>query len=143
MPFAASQAPTQAELPASVFPPKARVAVPGERACQNSRHRCDVILVAEAGGRIVGAVEGRALPGPSAANRLRLVPTVNLELAVLDEFRNRGVGRQLMAAAEEWAQGHGAWHQLDALGTNRGAVEFYRHMGYSAFGVIMAKPTAI
>ena len=56
-----------------------------------------------------------------------------LGLAVKSEYRNNGIGRQLILAAEEWAAENG----INVMRLNSGisrtdAHEFYRHLGYDS-----------
>jgi GNAT superfamily N-acetyltransferase len=108
---------------------------PGERA--------SVILVADVGGRLVGAAEVRLLPLSDPASMLKPVPTASIDVAVLEDERGKGLGEQLMTAAHEWAVGHGAERfQLNALAANRRALEFYRdRLGYEVFGVLLVRHT--
>jgi ribosomal protein S18 acetylase RimI-like enzyme len=52
-------------------------------------------------------------------------------LAVRDPHRHRGVGRQLMAAAEGWLRGHGVGKvNLMVRSSNQVALGFYARLGY-------------
>jgi GNAT superfamily N-acetyltransferase len=52
-------------------------------------------------------------------------------LAVTPEAAGRGVGRALMAAAEDWARGRGyRVLTLETFGDNPGARAFYARLGY-------------
>ncbi|MCU1442608.1 MAG: family acetyltransferase [Cryobacterium sp.] len=52
-------------------------------------------------------------------------------LAVAEDRRGSGLGRQLMAAAEHWLHGHGAVKvQLMVRSTNETVLGFYDHLGY-------------
>ena len=54
-----------------------------------------------------------------------------LGLAVLTEYRRRGMASLLMNAAENWAKQNGAIGvRLNSGGTRTGAHEFYRSIGY-------------
>jgi GNAT superfamily N-acetyltransferase len=99
------------------------------------------ILVADTAGRIVAAAEVRMLPPPLPARMLQPVPTADIELAVVEEARSRGVGEALMRVAEDWAIPQGARTiHLDALAANHRALEFYSNrLGYKPFGVILSK----
>jgi ribosomal-protein-alanine N-acetyltransferase len=77
-------------------------------------------LVAESEGRVAGYVMawGR--------ERLHLV-----NIAVAPEFRGKGLGRKLMAAAEEFGRSTGAgllW--LEVRESNRSARSFYQSLGF-------------
>ncbi len=52
-------------------------------------------------------------------------------LAVLPAYQGRGIGRQLMAAAEQWGRQRGLSHALLNSGIKREQAHgFYRHLGY-------------
>jgi len=78
--------------------------------------------VAEADGRLVGAVFGRFDGRRGWINHL----------AVADSFRRRGLGRRLMAEVEARLRALGcAKVNLHVLSTNREVVAFYESLGYS------------
>jgi aminoglycoside 6'-N-acetyltransferase I len=50
---------------------------------------------------------------------------------VREEFRNRGVGRELISAAEDWARGQGCIEMAsDALIDNDGSQQAHQALGY-------------
>ncbi len=52
-------------------------------------------------------------------------------LAVREDARGRGLGREMMAAAEDWLQGRGALKvQLMVRESNAGVIGFYEALGY-------------
>ena len=54
-------------------------------------------------------------------------------VAVADDVRGTGLGRQIMAGAEDWLRRAGAPKaQLMVRTDNAGAADFYRHLGYEA-----------
>ncbi len=60
-----------------------------------------------------------------------------LSIAVHPDFRLRGIGRALMAATEEHANSHEArLIKLEVSTKNRGAIEFYRKLGYETAGLM-------
>lgn len=62
-----------------------------------------------------------------------------LSVAVLPEWRRKGLGRALMAAAERLAREAGvATIRLEVGVRNRGALQFYRTLGYKIEGVLPA-----
>ena len=62
-------------------------------------------------------------------------------LAVTAEAEGMGVARRLMAAAEDWARGHGyRLLSLDVFADNERAVEFYGRGGFRAETIRMVKP---
>jgi GNAT superfamily N-acetyltransferase len=61
------------------------------------------------------------------------------EVMVVARARGTGVGRQLMAAAEDWARARGAAYV--ALATRR-AAPFYQALGYEDSATYFKKPLA-
>lgn len=62
------------------------------------------------------------------------------ELAVAAEAEGLGIGRRLVAAAEEWARGRGfRLIALDTGAANARARGFYRHLGYHEEKVTLVK----
>ena len=99
------------------------------------------LLVAESGGAIIGFVHVDAI---SARDIPILVPR---RYAMIDSVvvtaaaRRRGVGRRLMAAAEQWALGIGATQvELSVWEINAGARAFYESLGYATMTRRMARP---
>lgn len=103
----------------------------------------------KSGGQVAGFIEA-ALARPVAdaewqlqrdASRVRLV--INA-LAVVEEFRRKGVGTALMEAAEAWGKQKGA--VVAVTDTNLSSplsVPFYEsRMGYRRQAVILRKPLA-
>jgi ribosomal protein S18 acetylase RimI-like enzyme len=93
----------------------------------------DVVLVAEAGGRLVGYVQfGTAGPeyAPDSDRDQEL-----RRLYVLDEFQNQGAGTLLMQAALAHPQMLAAPAiYLDVWEHNQGAQRFYERHGFEAIG---------
>ena len=76
-----------------------------------------------------------AVAGPELIGLLNVEPSRHgfgeIGMAVAREWRGRGVGSALLAAAIEWAHGHGL-HKL-SLGVfahNTAAIELYRKFGF-------------
>jgi ribosomal protein S18 acetylase RimI-like enzyme len=88
-------------------------------------------LVTERSSEIVGFVNARV---KQAADRPMLVPRryVHVEsLVVRASSRRAGVGRALLAAAEEWAAERGlAEIELNVWEFNQQAIGFYEQLGY-------------
>ncbi len=82
-----------------------------------------LLAVASEDERVVGYVLGFDHPTFYANGRVAWIE----EIMVADDARRRGVGRQLMAHVEAWAQSRNA--KLIALATRR-AAPFYRSLGY-------------
>jgi GNAT superfamily N-acetyltransferase len=64
-----------------------------------------------------------------------------LEIAVEERLRGKGIGAQLLAAAEAWARARGAsWILLDTHPANVEALHFYQaRMAYAPVGVRLTK----
>ena len=100
------------------------------------------ILVADDGEHgIVGVASAALLCRPGPASMVADVPTASLDVAVLPEHRDRGVGRRLMeAAAAAAAETLGAQRlQLDAHQANEGALRLYRDLGFQSMGVLLSR----
>src|SRR6476661_3746114 len=99
-------------------------------------------LVAVADGRVIGMVEllrRGGVPDPGAARKP--APAVDIGLSVAEDWRGRGVGTALMAAAEDWARARGATRMiLDLAAANEGARRLYDRLGYEVHGLMMDKP---
>lgn len=58
-----------------------------------------------------------------------------LALAVSPGYRGRGVGTQLMQAAEDYAKRHGVRRlELEVFGKNEGAIGLFKRLGYKEEG---------
>jgi diamine N-acetyltransferase len=90
-------------------------------------------LVAEHDSEILGFTMVRILQAP---DRPALVPRRFAEvdmLVVRADHRRAGVGRALMQHAADWATAHGLREiQLNVWEFNRGAIAFYKELGYVA-----------
>lgn len=61
-------------------------------------------------------------------------------IVVRDRFRRRGVGRALVERAHEWATVQGVEEiELNVWAFNRGAVAFYRRLGYETASLRMTR----
>ena len=102
--------------------------------------RCETykgkIIVADVDGEIAGyamvwtSVKGEEIEdGDFETGRLA-------DLAVLEEYRRRGIARALIEAAEDYAREQGAETlQIGVLAANSGAIELYRSSGYEPFNL--------
>ena len=92
--------------------------------------------VAELDGAVVGVATAREFPGIHIST-----PVAWLTVLVVDErVRGRGVGRQLVAAAEAWAKMVGAPRlSLTSAVHRKEAHQFYVNLGYQQTGVRLAK----
>lgn len=63
------------------------------------------------------------------------------DLFVLPSFRRRGIGAQLIGAAENWARERGgAWLELGVYTFNEDARAFYEALGYGPVSTKLRKP---
>lgn len=85
----------------------------------------DGFLVAEVNGSVVGYV--------IASHRDEEI----VSIAVMPEFRRKGVGRRLMEEAMEYLKGKGARKaELMVRVGNVGAIKFYEGLGFEKVGVV-------
>ena len=101
------------------------------------------VLVAEAGGMVVGMVDVTLDEDPDPGSIVRPVPTADIGISVLEDWRGRGVGHALMAAAEASAFARGARRiVLDMSSANDGALRFYHSLGYAEYGLLLRRELA-
>jgi ribosomal protein S18 acetylase RimI-like enzyme len=97
----------------------------GMRRFLKARHR--PLLVARSSGRLVGYIL-ISLPARSKSARV-------YSLAVEVAHARRGVGRELLHAAERFARAHGRTRlRLEARYDNLSAIGLYEKLGYQNFG---------
>jgi GNAT superfamily N-acetyltransferase len=95
-----------------------------------------VTLVKEVDGRVVGVVTGHVFPSIHSTPPVAWLTT----LVVDTSMHGRGIGRELVAAVEEWAKSQGAVRLSVTSGKQRGdAHAFYERLGYERTGVRLAK----
>lgn len=88
-----------------------------------------VLLVAEVGGEVVGALHGQMSVSPPALAG----PAVGMisDLYVDEAVRRRGVGRKLVEASMRWFKEHGAEAvKMSVAVRNEGGVRFWEAMGF-------------
>ncbi|MHC4608015.1 MAG: GNAT family N-acetyltransferase [Planctomycetota bacterium] len=91
-----------------------------------------VVLVAEDGGEIAGYLLGMILENPPVVPH-QFFGYVS-ELAVAERKRGAGVGRALLAAAEEWFRAQGlSLVELSVSERNEDAVRFWKREGFSDY----------
>lgn len=89
------------------------------------KHRC--IKVAETDGCVVGMCTAQMLISTAVGGMVAMVEDMVVEGA----YRGMGIGRQLMDAIAQWANGFGMPRlQLLADRTNFSALDFYDRMGW-------------
>jgi GNAT superfamily N-acetyltransferase len=90
-------------------------------------HETAVILVAEAAGQVIGMCSGQLTISTAEGGFALLVEDV----VVAGPWQGKGVGRELLAALEQWARSRKiARLQLLADRNNGAALEFYRKLGW-------------
>jgi len=90
-------------------------------------HDAAVLLVAEAAGQVVGMCSGQLTISTAEGGFSLLVEDV----VVAQTWRGKGVGRELVAALEQWAGERKIGRlQLLADRNNGAALEFYRKLGW-------------
>lgn len=100
--------------------------------CEEARRG---IFLYELGGQAVGYVDARPVAGICAAT------LGSFELGVMSAWSGHGIGRQLVAAAEEWLLGTG--RQLVAINVTPGngqAQKFYQQLGYAVADPSSSEP---
>jgi ribosomal protein S18 acetylase RimI-like enzyme len=98
------------------------------------------LLVAEAGGKLVGLVHAIIRDTPAfpifVPRRYAMVDSI----VVRSGFQNRGIGKILMDKMQEWAIARGATSiELNVYEFNRTAISFYERLGYHTLSRKMSK----
>lgn len=99
-----------------------------------------VTLVAELNNEIVGFLDARLFRSSDPMHRELLFCQIS-EIAVSRRFQSRGIGAQLLQAAEHWGQEQGAdMALLEYHSANSRAADFYRRkMGYRVTSITVVK----
>ena len=106
------------------------------RLADDARH----VLVAEVDGKVVGAVDVIIVGPRDPGSIARPIRTADIGISVADNWRGRGIGRALMAAAEDDARARGAEQiVLDMSAANEGALRFYHALGYREYGLLLRR----
>jgi ribosomal protein S18 acetylase RimI-like enzyme len=99
------------------------------------------VLVADAGGQLVGVATALMRSAPDFAVFITQTWGVLDNIAVSKSWRRRGVGTALTRDAERWVQGQGGkWIELGVYEFNDDARSFYRALGYSPVSTKLRKP---
>lgn len=102
-----------------------------------------LLLVAEMDGVAAGMAEVVLRPEPPDHQILVPRRTAEVHTVVLDRYRGLGVGRALLAAAEQTAKDRGVESLLAVVfAPNQDAVGFYASAGFSPHGTLLAKDLA-
>ena len=97
-------------------------------------------LAAIVDGRLVGSATMDVDDVPHPGAMARRIRSAELGIAILEDWRGRGIGRRLVAAIEDWAVDHGVERViLNVTSTNDGAIRLYRELGYVDSGIEMRK----
>lgn len=95
-----------------------------------------IVWVAELARSVVGVATARTFAGLHVTAPVAWLTA----LVVAERARGKGVGTQLVAAAEEWARRQGASKLALTSALHReNAHEFYKRLGYDHTGVRLAK----
>lgn len=99
-----------------------------------------ITLLAERDGEVLGFLDAR-LDLPFDPMYRPLTYCFIADVAVAAAHRDRGIGHQLMQAAEEWAASKGAGLVVLEYHTgNTRAASFYERLGYRGASVVAVKP---
>jgi GNAT superfamily N-acetyltransferase len=99
-----------------------------------------VVLVAEVAGTVAGMTELVLPPAPPDHQILVPYRRADVHTVVLERYRGNGVGKALVAAAEEHAAQRGVSHLFaPILAPNTPAIGFYSRAGFGPYGVILSK----
>jgi ribosomal protein S18 acetylase RimI-like enzyme len=106
-----------------------------------------ICFVAEDDGQIVGQVEAM-VHQPMESAKFQVTAELGMirgevnSLGVLASYRRRGIGRALMAHAEDWLRGRGARViRLDTFLNSDESVSFYDAIGYTRTAIIFERNT--
>ena len=100
-----------------------------------------LVLVAEAGSRLVGVATALMKSSPDFALFVSQCWGVLDNIAVAKSWRRRGVGAALIADAERWLRDRRAnWIELGVYEFNQDARSFYRALGYLPVLTKLRKP---
>jgi ribosomal protein S18 acetylase RimI-like enzyme len=95
------------------------------------------LLTAEHDGSIVGFIHVKTVTDYYTQQPIGHVS----DIVVASRAEGRGVGRALIAAAEDWARSRGyTWMQLNVLVGNTAARSLYEQLGYGAEWLKYVKP---
>jgi ribosomal protein S18 acetylase RimI-like enzyme len=98
------------------------------------------VLVAVVEHAVVGMVDVTMLEQPDEGSIVRPISTADVGISVLAAWRNQGIGRLLMEAAEASAKARGAKQiVLDMSAANGDALRFYRRLGYMETGIVLRR----
>lgn len=96
------------------------------------------IYVAVDGSAIIGLIHISEEKTPPFDCFVKYKFATIVDLFVLDNFRNKGVGGQLLEAAKQWAKLRGLdYIELNVLSENINGIQFYEHKEFNMVSQIM------
>ena len=99
-----------------------------------------LMLVAEASGQVVGMAEVVMLPEPPDHQILVPRRAAQIHTVVLEDYRGKGVGQALVAAAEHAAADRGISILIAPISApNTDALDFYARAGFGEHGILLRK----
>jgi ribosomal protein S18 acetylase RimI-like enzyme len=101
---------------------------------------CGTVLVAEVDGVVAGFIAVQAKVLQDEIDEEPYEVAYISDVAVLPEYRRRGIGAALLQRAEAFALTQGArWLRIGVLGKNRVAIGIYRNAGFEDRLLILEK----
>lgn len=98
------------------------------------------LFVAETGGSLVGFIDVEIRQTPDIPIFVPRRYAIIDDIAVKSAYRRAGIGEALMTKARVWAEAKGATSiELNVYAFNRGAIAFYRQLGYEILSHRMVK----
>lgn len=116
--------------------PAAEIQACVRKALASNRER---ILVAEHGGRVIGAVYLRLGPLMPLTSDQAVFSSL---LSVREEFRHHGIARSLMEAAVSWAEENGSAHVLTIASGSRETNRFLARLGLAPVATVRYATTS-
>jgi len=101
------------------------------------------LFVAETEGSLVGFIDVEIRHTPDVPIFVPRRYAIVDDIAVKAAYRRSGIGEALMSEARAWAEAKGATSiELNVYAFNRGAIAFYRQLGYEVLSHRMVKRLA-
>ena len=95
-------------------------------------------IIAESNNAPVGYLVGGEAESPSYRTIEKIAEIDNM--FVLEEFRQKGIGKKLFDAFLEWCRKNGYQKlKVEASAKNKGAIGFYKKLGFSDYTVSLEK----
>ena len=115
------------------FSPDLEKQVRGLSMLINDASGASIVLVAEGGGQVLGMASVQSLVSTAEGGRVGLVEDVVVD----NRYRQKGIGRGLLDAAERWARERRLRRlQLLADSGNSAALRFYECTGWLPTGMV-------